>query len=94
MILSSFFASSITASVTQLYEESTNQVRFGFLRIYQPSPSAFYNAQIKLFIPPFALTKDSFPKIIVRHDVRKRWYDDNVILNIGIIDFLLDESII
>lgn len=43
---------------------------------------------------PFALTGDSFPKIIVRHDVRKRWYDDNGVLNIGIIDFLLDETII
>ncbi len=43
---------------------------------------------------PFSLTGDSFPKIIVRHDIRKRWYDDNGILNIGIIDFLLDDSII
>lgn len=43
---------------------------------------------------PFTLTKDSFPKIIVRHDIRKRWYDDNGILNIGIIDFLLDETIV
>ena len=43
---------------------------------------------------PFALTGDSFPKIIVRHDIRKRWYDDNGILNIGILDFLLDENII
>lgn len=43
---------------------------------------------------PFALTGDSFPKIIVRHDIRKRWYDDNGILNIGIIDFLLDETIV
>lgn len=43
---------------------------------------------------PFSLTGDSFPKIIVRHDVRKRWYDDNGVLNIGIIDFLLDESIV
>lgn len=41
---------------------------------------------------PFGLVGDSFPKIIVRHDIRKRWYDDNGILNIGIIDFLLDES--
>lgn len=45
-------------------------------------------------LKPFTLTKDSFPKIIVRHDIRKRWYDDNGILNIGIIDFLLDESIV
>ena len=43
---------------------------------------------------PFHLTGDSFPKIIVRHDIRKRWYDDNGILNIGVIDFLLDDSII
>lgn len=43
---------------------------------------------------PFQLTGDSFPKIIVRHDIRKRWYDDNGILNIGIIDFLLDDNII
>ena len=43
---------------------------------------------------PFALTGDSFPKIIVRNDIRKRWYDDNGILNIGILDFLLDEGIV
>lgn len=43
---------------------------------------------------PLTLTGDSFPKIIVRHDIRKRWYDDNGILNIGIIDFLLDETLV
>ena len=43
---------------------------------------------------PFSLTGDSFPKIIVRHDIRKRWYDDNGILNVGIIDFLLDDTIV
>ena len=43
---------------------------------------------------PLSLTGDFFPKIIVRHDIRKRWYDDNGILNIGIIDFLLDDSLI
>lgn len=43
---------------------------------------------------PFSLTGDSFPKIIVRHDIRKRWYDDTGILNIGLIDLLLDDSII
>lgn len=43
---------------------------------------------------PFGLTGDSFPKVIVRHDIRKRWYDDNGILNVGIIDFLLDDSIV
>jgi hypothetical protein len=43
---------------------------------------------------PFLLTGDSFPKIIIRHDIRKRWYDDNGILNIGLIDFLLDDSVV
>ena len=43
---------------------------------------------------PFTLTGDSFPKIIVRHDIRKRWYDDSGVLNIGIIDFLLDDTLV
>lgn len=43
---------------------------------------------------PFSLAGDSFPKIIVRHDIRKRWYDDKGILNIGILDFLLDDSLV
>ena len=43
---------------------------------------------------PFSLTGDSFPKIIVRSDIRKRWYDDNGVLNIGILDFLLDDAIV
>jgi len=42
----------------------------------------------------FSLTGDSFPKIIVRHDIRRRWYDDTGVLNIGLIDFLLDDSIL
>jgi len=42
---------------------------------------------------PFSLTGDSFPKIIVRQDIRKRWYDDTGVLNIGIIDFLLDDTV-
>lgn len=43
---------------------------------------------------PFTLTGDSFPKIIVRKDIRKRWYDDNGVLNIGVMEFLLDEMVI
>lgn len=43
---------------------------------------------------PFSLTGDFFPKIIVRHDIRKRWYDENGILNIGIVDFLLDDTLL
>lgn len=43
---------------------------------------------------PFAQTGDSFPKIMVRKDIGKRWYDDNGILNINLIDFLLDKELI
>lgn len=43
---------------------------------------------------PFSLTGDSFPKIIIRKDIRKRWYNEHGILNIGLIDFLLDDSLI
>ncbi|MBE6551952.1 MAG: ATP-binding protein [Ruminococcaceae bacterium] len=43
---------------------------------------------------PFYLTGDSFPKIIVRHDIGKRWYDEKGILNISVIDFLLDGALI
>jgi len=43
---------------------------------------------------PLALTRDSFPKVIVRHDIGKRWYDDAGTLNIGLIDFLLDGDIV
>lgn len=43
-------------------------------------------------IKPFSLIGDFFPKIVVRKDIGRRWYDDNGILNIGLIDFLLDES--
>ena len=45
-------------------------------------------------LKPFSLTGDSFPKIVVRHDVGKRFYDDNGVLNIGVIDFLLDCEIV
>lgn len=45
-------------------------------------------------LKPFSLIGDSFPKIIVRKDIRKRWYDENGVLNIGLIDFLLDENFI
>ena len=67
----------------------------GGKRIYIQSAYALHDEE-KAAIEnrPFALTGDSFPKIIVRHDIRKRWYDDNGVLNIGVIDFLLDSSII
>ena len=43
---------------------------------------------------PFALVGDSFPKMIVRYDIRKRWYDEKGILNIGVMDFLLDDNLV
>ena len=45
-------------------------------------------------LKPLSLTGDSFPKIIVRHDIRKRWYDENGVLNIRILDFLLDDKVV
>lgn len=43
---------------------------------------------------PFSLTGDSFPKIIVRRDIRKRWYNESGVLNIGITEFLLDKMLL
>ena len=43
---------------------------------------------------PFALTGDSFPKIIVRSDIRKKWYDDSGVLNVSLTEFLLDAEMI
>lgn len=45
-------------------------------------------------LKPLSLTGDSFPKIVVRKDIGKVWYDDNGILNVGLIEFLLDKSIL
>ena len=45
-------------------------------------------------IRPFTLIGDSFPKIVVRRDIGKRWYDDNGILHINLIDFLVDKELI
>ena len=43
---------------------------------------------------PFSLTGDSFPKVLVRRDIGKRWYDDYGVLHINLIDFLLDKTVI
>lgn len=44
-------------------------------------------------LKPFSLTGDSFPKIVVRQDIGKPWYDEQGVLNIGLVDFLLDRSV-
>jgi predicted AAA+ superfamily ATPase len=43
---------------------------------------------------PFALVGDSFPKIVVTKDGGRRWYDEQGILHIGLIDFLMDKDLI
>lgn len=42
----------------------------------------------------FAAIRDSFAVIVVWEDVGKRWYDDNGVLSINVIGFLLDETLI
>ena len=67
----------------------------GGKRVYIQSAYALPDeAKAEIENRPFGLTGDSFPKIIVRHDIRKRWYDDHGVLNIGIIDFLLDQTVL
>ncbi|MBR6647666.1 MAG: ATP-binding protein, partial [Clostridia bacterium] len=80
---------------TQVAREIDFVVNSGGKRTYIQSAYALPNDEkAEIENKPFQLTGDSFPKIIVRHDIRKRWYDDNGTLNIGIIDFLLDDNII
>ena len=67
----------------------------GSKRVYIQSAYAMENEEKQATeLRPFSLTGDFFPKIIVRHDIGKRWYDDNGVLNIGVIDFLLDDTLI
>ncbi len=67
----------------------------GSKKVYIQSAYAMPDDEkIKTEQKPFHLVGDSFPKIIVRRDIGKRWYDDNGFLNINIVDFLLDEMVI
>lgn len=80
---------------TQVAREIDFVATLGSKRVYVQSAYALGTEEKALIEnKPFSLTGDSFPKIIVRHDIRKRWYDDNGILNIGLIDFLLDDTVI
>lgn len=70
-------------------------VTSGSKRTYIQSAYAMETEEkAKMELRPFALTKDSFPKMVIRRDIGKRWYDDDGILNIGLIDFLLDKDLI
>lgn len=80
--------------ISQVTREIDFIANFGGRKTYIQSAYALPTEEkARLENKPFSMTGDSFPKIIVRHDVRKRWYDDNGILNIGVLDFLLDDSI-
>ncbi len=70
-------------------------VTSGGKRTYIQSAYAMLSDEkIESELRPFLLTGDSFPKIVVRKDIGRRWYDDRGILNINLIDFLLDKSLI
>ena len=67
----------------------------GNKKVYIQSAYAIPSEEkLKSELKPFSLTGDSFPKMVVRKDIGKRWYDDEGVLNIGLIDFLLDRSVI
>lgn len=70
-------------------------VTSGYKKTYiQSAYSMSSEEKAETELRPFALTGDSFPKIVVRKDIGKRWYDENGILNINLIDFLLDKELI
>lgn len=67
----------------------------GTSRVYLQSAYALHDeAKAETECRPFALTQDTFRKIIVRHDIRKRWQDEHGIFHIGLIDFLLDPDVV
>ena len=43
-------------------------------------------------LKPFALSGDSFRKIVVRDDIGHRFFDDSGVLNISLVDFLQDST--
>ena len=81
------------------YSKTAREIDFiaskGGKKVYIQSAFALPDdAKAEQELRPFSLTGDSFPKIIVRRDIRKRWYDDSGVLNIGLTEFLLDDSVI
>jgi len=81
-------------NVVKVAKEIDFVVNYGGKRTYIQSAFALENEEKKeAEIKSFLLTNDSFPKIIVRNDVLKPWYDDNGILNISVTDFLMADNI-
>ena len=59
-------------------------VNSGGKRTYIQSAYAMSTVEkAEVELRPFTLTGDSFPKIVVRKDIEKRWYDDNGIRNLS-----------
>ena len=70
-------------------------VNTGGKRTYIQSAYAMPTEEkMEIELRPFSLTGDSFPKVLVRRDIGKRWYDDYGVLHINLIDFLLDKAVI
>ena len=68
-------------------------VNSGGKRTYIQSAYAMLNDEkVEVELRPFTLIGDSFPKIVVRKDIGKRWYDDNGILNTLINIWLKDTN--
>lgn len=64
-------------------------------RIYIQSAYALPDEEKRISeVKPFSLTGDSFRKIIIRNDVGLKWLDENGILNLNLLDFLLDETVV
>ena len=85
----------LSGSYTKTAKEIDFVASKGGKKVYIQSALALPDeAKTEQELRPFSLTGDSFPKIIVRRDIRKRWYDDSGVLNIGLTEFLLDESAI
>ena len=79
--------------------KSTREIDFiatsGSKRIYIQSAYAMpTDEKQKTELLPFSLTGDMFPKVVIRSDIPKSFYDETGILNIGITEFLLNESLI
>ena len=80
---------------TRVAREIDFVVNKGSERIYVQSAYALPDESKRANeLKPFSLTGDSFRKIIVRNDVGLRWFDEQGILNISVMDFLLDESVV
>lgn len=77
------------------YSKTAREIDFvavkGNRKVYVQSAFALPNDEkAAQELKPLSLTGDSFPKVIIRKDIRKRWYDNSGVLNIGLVDFLLD----